>query len=60
MIKASKVEIRVRGEKAKIGSRGRHGPSTPEEGHDPGIPCSSAQNLPSFVPGCGLEGMTSR
>ncbi len=39
--------------------RFRNGPSTPEEDHDPGIPCSSAQNFPSVVPGCGIEGWTS-
>jgi hypothetical protein len=39
--------------------RCRHGPSTPEEDHDSGIPCSSAQNLPSLVPECGVEGRTS-
>ena len=37
----------------------RHGPSTPEEDHDSSIPCSSAQNLPSLVPECGVEGTTS-
>jgi len=37
----------------------RHGPSTPEEDNDSGIPCSSAQNLPSLVPECGIEGRTS-
>lgn len=39
--------------------RYRPGPSTPEEDHDPGIPCSSAQNLPSFVPECGVKGRAS-
>ena len=39
--------------------RCRHGPSTPEEDHDSGIPCSSAQNLPSLVPEGGVEGGTS-
>lgn len=37
----------------------RHGPPTPEEDYDSGIPCSSAQNIPSLVPGCCLEGKTS-
>lgn len=39
--------------------RCRHGPSTPEEDHDSGIPCSSTQDLPSLVPECGVEGRTS-
>jgi len=39
--------------------RCRHGPSTPEEDHDSGIPCSSAKNLPSVVSEGGIEGGTS-
>ena len=40
-------------------TRYRYGPSTPEEDYDSCIPCSSAQNLPSLVPECGIEGRTS-